>query len=751
MPLGGVDTGCTDLETSGLLGYSTIFNTHVPRRGPINLPVFGMSVGGKTWVLCDEKQIKLGYGNTQVGNEVKPVIPVLKELKLDGVETAKNIHYWGHYPVADIEFDTDAPVSVGVRAWSPFYPGDVKDSMIPAAVFEVHVRNTSASAQKGTFAFSFPGPDPKEAGTDRFVRKPLRGGVTGVEVNGKLASYAVGVIGRDKVRMGGELGADGSAWANIATALPATQSSQPGSSAAVDFSLAPGQENVVRFVLTWYAPTWNGIGYNWGTKVPVGMRPELGYTGEPRTFTHMYAKYYTSAAQTAQLVAKRHPELLSRILAWQQEVYTEQKLPVWLRESLVNILYLITEDGMWAQKKDPIPAWAREEDGLFGLNECPRECPQIECIPCSFYGSLPLVYFFPDLALSTLRGYKGYQDKAGAAPWIFGGFTGNTPFIDFASPTRGYQITLNGPCYVDMFDRYLMCYPDKKVLAEFYPSIKKCVTFTMSLNRGPDGEISMPDRKVSVGPVDYETEWFEFIEWYGMVAHVGGIHIAMVQMAERMAEQMGDTEFVAQCRKWIGNGRNSLEGKMWNGSYYLNEWDQKSDKKSDLVFAYQLDGEWMSRNHGLTGVFQPGRVTTTLETIKKLNVPPTKYGAINYTYPDGRVLKNGEFPLRGFYKSYDFFSPELMMLGMTYMYDGQKDFGIELTRRCMENIICEQANTWDMPNIVWGDTGERGFGADYYQNLMLWALPAAIDGQSLDHACLPGGLVDRVIRAAKRK
>ncbi len=49
------------------------------------------------------------------------------------------------------------------------------------------------------------------------------------------------------------------------------------------------------------------------------------------------------------------------------------------------------------------------EDGLFGMIECPRECPQIECIPCSFYGNLPLVYFFPELALSTMRGYKAYQ------------------------------------------------------------------------------------------------------------------------------------------------------------------------------------------------------------------------------------------------------------------------------------------------------------------------------------------------------
>ena len=45
MPLGGIDTGCIDLETSGLLGFCTIFNTHVPRRGPINLPILGLSSG----------------------------------------------------------------------------------------------------------------------------------------------------------------------------------------------------------------------------------------------------------------------------------------------------------------------------------------------------------------------------------------------------------------------------------------------------------------------------------------------------------------------------------------------------------------------------------------------------------------------------------------------------------------------------------------------------------------------------------
>ena len=89
------------------------------------------------------------------------------------------------------------------------------------------------------------------------------------------------------------------------------------------------------------------------------------------------------------------------------------------------------------------------------------------------------------------------------------------------------------------------------------------------------------------------------------------------------------------------------------------------------------------------------------------------------------------------------------MLGMTYMYNGRKDFGLELVRRCMSNIVCEQCTTWDMPNIIRGDTGKRSFGADYYQNMMLWSLPAAMDGKSLEQPCQPGGLVDRVIQAAR--
>jgi uncharacterized protein (DUF608 family) len=728
VPLGGVDTGCLDLETSGLLGYCTIFNSHVPRRGPLNLPLLGLSANGRTWALCANQPKPY-----QTTDGRQPVEPVLAELPLEGVATAREIHYWGHYPVADLEFETDAPVGVGVRAWSPFLPGDIAASLIPGIVFEVDLRNPGARPQRGTLAVSFPGPTVNEAGSGPIARREVTGAVNGVAVTAERAAYALGVIGGDVVRSGGALDADGAAWAGIAKSLPPAAADHGGASLAVDFSLDPGEARTVRFVLTWCAPRWKGGGHPSAT--------------EGNTFTHVYALRYPDAVKTAELLARDHERLLARVLAWQEAIYSEETLPVWLRESLVNVLHLITETGMWAAAEPPLPEWVRAEDGLFGMNECPRGCPQIECIPCSFYGNLPLVYFFPQLALSTLRGYKGYQYPDGAAPWIFGGVTGSTPPIDFAEPTRGYQTTLNGPCYMDMVDRYWLCYGHREpgFVPEFWPSVKRNTEFTVNLR--PEYELG--DRIIAMPTGNVGTEWFEAPEpgWFGMVPHVGGIHLAHLRMAQRMAQKAGDEEFAEQCRQWLAAGSQSLETKLWADGYYLTFWEPESGKRSDLVFGYQLDGEWMARFHGLPGVFRADRVPVALDTIKRANVALTPSGAVNYANADGSPAAVGG------YGAYSYFPPEVMMLAMTYMYAGERDFGIELARRCWENIVCRWRYTWDLPNIVRGDaaTGEPVYGHDYYQDLMLWSLPAAVAGEDLSGPLKPGGLVDRVLKAAQQR
>ncbi|MGC8641439.1 MAG: GH116 family glycosyl hydrolase, partial [Isosphaeraceae bacterium] len=658
--------------------------------------------------------------------------PAPRKLRLDGVRTARQIHYWGHYPVADLEFQTDAPVGVGLRAWAPFLPGDVVGSMLPGVVFEVHLRNITNQAQTGTVAFSFPGPLANEAGDSHFARTLAGGDFKGVEIQAPLAAYALGVIGGDKVRLGGELGTSGESWARIQKQLPAASDTHSGASAAVDFALSPGENRVVRFVLAWHAPTWNAGGYNWAAA--------------PHTFTHMYAKHYTSARQAAEILARNHKPLLRRVLAWQRVVYSEEKLPVWLRESLVNVLHLITETGMWAQAQPPLPSWVRPEDGLFGMNECPRGCPQIECIPCSFYGNQPLVYFFPELALSTLRGYKGYQYADGAAVWVFGGVTGGTPPIDFANPTRGYQFATNGISLAAMVDRYRLCHgaKDQAFVKEFLQIIKQNMIYTVNLRPA----YAVGDRIIAMPTGDVGTEWFEAPQpgWRGMTAHVGGLHLAQLRIAERMATLAGDQAFSRQCARWIEAGARSMNEKLWTGSYYLNYLEPETKSRSDLIFGYQLDGEWITDHHGLPSALPADRVRTTLATIKRGNIAATKYGAVNYVAPDGQPAKVGG------YGTYSYFPPEALMLAMNYMYEGEKEFGLELARKVWHNIECIQGYTWDMPNIMRGDvdTGQRTYGNDYYQDMMLWSLPAAIERKDFGAPAKVGGLVDRIIRAARQ-
>ncbi|MBI2503644.1 MAG: hypothetical protein HYW07_10485 [Candidatus Latescibacteria bacterium] len=756
MPLGNIDTGCLDQEASGLLGYCSLFNTFAPRRGPLNTPLLGVSAEGRTWVLAQD-QPKEGVGEYQYqpggtyrrwsgegwASFAEPLKPGVSRLNLEGVRMVSQIHYWGHYPVADVEFELDGPLQVGLRAWTAFLPGDLRASLMPGMVFEVHLHNTARYPLPLTLACSFPGPDPQEAGSARFARRQVKGeGFEGVEVNAPLVSYTLGALGGVPLRLGGELGAEGQHWARIARSLPASGPQVPGASAAVDCTVEPGEEQVVRLVLCWCAPTWNAGGYNWA--------------GAAHTYTHMYASHYPDPVATARLLAREHQALLRRVLAWQQVVYGEERLPLWLRDSLVNILHLLAEDSLWAQKGPALPAWVREEDGLFGMNECPRGCPQTECLPNTFYGNQPLVYFFPELALSTLRGYKGYQFADGAPTWSFGGCTTNTPPASFSTPARGYQFATNGISLVAMIDRFLLCHATPELLAEFYPVVERCTRWTLGLCAEPaytEGEriIAMPDPQRENPP----REWFEadYPGWFGLAAHTGDLHLAQLALTARLAAAAGDEAFARQCRSWLEAGANAMEKRLWQGTHYLNCFDPKTGRQSDLVFSFQLDGECILRHHGLPLALSAGRVQTTLETIRRCCVPLSRCGVVNYAKPDGSPrdpARAGTWD----YGAYGSFPAQVNMLALLCIYEGKKELGLELAHRTWHNLICLQGCAWEQPNRTRGeaDTGEpdRAKGwTDYFQSMNLWSLPAALAHQDFAGPTRPGGLVHRIIAAAQ--
>jgi len=750
MPLGALDTGCLDLEPNGMLGYATIFNHLADPRLLFNEPFAAISVGGKTHLLATDTKGKRPRPVENVTGVFPPTdyTPTYFDTALNGVELARSIDYFGHYPIVDMEFDLAAPVGVGLRAWAPMLPGDESTSMLPAVEFEFSIRNHSDVEQRGSLALNFPGFGLK-AGKDVSISvgdldpegSDLRGVMasTSSETATRQLSYVLAAEGKTPVRIGGPLGADGRRWNEIEKQLPPQDNATGGASLAIDYSLKPRETIVRRVVLAWYAPVWSAAG--------------LPSAQGSRSFKHMYARHYSSALDAAVKLVEHRDELLSRVIAWQEAIYEDENTPGWLADCLINNLHLIAETSVWGQSEGPLAQFS-EELGLFALNECPRGCPQLECIPCSFYGNMPIVYFYPNAALSTLRGYKQYQFPDGRPPWIFGGITAGDPKnrapYDLAAPDKGYQSILNAACYVVMLDRYWRLTGDDGVLKEFYPSIKRANDFSMNLRPkyGMSQVMAMPEPGTDGGGLG-DTEWFEAPEpgWKGYVTHAGGVRMAQIQIMRRMAEAMGDVDYVTKCDQWLAAGSEVLEDKLWNGRYYLNFNDPDNDLKSDLIFGYQLDGEWICDAHGAPGVFPKERVAVALQTIRDANVALSQSGATNYANPDGTAAKVGG------YGTYGYFPPELMMLAMTYMYEGQRDFGLELLKRCMNNIVCQWGYAWDAPNTIRGDmdTGQRHFGADYYQNMMLWFVPAALDGSDMAAPAKEGGIVQKVLAAAKAR
>src|SRR5437762_2311816 len=134
---------------------------------------------------------------------------------------------------------------------------------------------------------------------------------------------------------------------------------------------------------------------------------------------------------------------------------------MWLRDQLVNILHTLAEDSFWASNSIPREDWCAP-GGMFALTESPRSVPHV-AIPSDWYGSLPLVFFFPDLMASLLRAYAHFQLPNGEIPLGLGWGT------DLGSPIYHFLHTVNSAVYVDLVGRLWERDHDQKILREFYP------------------------------------------------------------------------------------------------------------------------------------------------------------------------------------------------------------------------------------------------------------------------------------------
>ncbi|MDT8304099.1 MAG: GH116 family glycosyl-hydrolase, partial [Sedimentisphaerales bacterium] len=126
MPVGGIASGQLYLRGDGTLGLWQIFNKHVFTGYGLNCyrtyrPDSAADSGFAVIVEQDGKTL------TKILNK-----------------DFGKVEFSGSYPIGNVRYREDEfPVSVSLKAYSPFIPLNANDSALPATIFRISVRNTS--------------------------------------------------------------------------------------------------------------------------------------------------------------------------------------------------------------------------------------------------------------------------------------------------------------------------------------------------------------------------------------------------------------------------------------------------------------------------------------------------------------------------------------------------------------------------------------------------------------------------------
>ncbi|MBT3749718.1 MAG: hypothetical protein HN936_20740 [Bacteroidetes bacterium] len=138
MPVGGLFAGTVYLSGDGRLWLWDIFNRDQEGIRPKTIDYHGQQVrnrDGSNFVEPAEhySPFKQGF-ELHIGDEIWP-------LNKEGFES---VEFEGCYPLARIKYyDPGCPVEVILEAFTPFIPGNVDDSSLPATVMSFKVKNLS--------------------------------------------------------------------------------------------------------------------------------------------------------------------------------------------------------------------------------------------------------------------------------------------------------------------------------------------------------------------------------------------------------------------------------------------------------------------------------------------------------------------------------------------------------------------------------------------------------------------------------
>lgn len=779
--LGGMGTGGVELWPDGRFhnwcvangsqwaGYSTEWGQHVmpqPTVKPGDADVF-IRIESPALPRPIYRWLFTGYGDLMT-----TASHFWRHHKYFFIKTVQATDYRAEYPFVYIEYlDSELPVKITLRAFSPFVPRDIKNSCLPGFYLDYSVENRSKAPVKVSLVWqqmNFAGhatPDNKQRHTKVAAGKTsiihMEGGYNQPDHDtaGGLAMWAKPSKGQKLTSIGCNPYMQNIIWSIHRTGglegelLPSRllreeMVESPRKNApnkgwlCVQQDIAAGETAAFNLGLAWFFPNHRTQG-----KTYVG---------------HKYAEWFKDAVEVATYLASNHEKFLaaSSILP---NTLMASTLPTAFKLSLLDQLNTLTTNTHYTK------------GGMFGLQEG-QGCCSFNTTDVDHYSSYALSIVQPGVReIIDDMHTKMSHPKNGK---MYHGWGAMEPVELTTETLKGYNRWDVCCQYVVQVYRDAKWSGNVELLKRSWPTMKRTMDLIASMDFY---KIGLPYLE---GGITYD-HW----RMKGVVGYMAGVYLAALRAMEDAAELLGDHATLLASRARFANGLASFEKLFWNGDQYILYYARKrpgehaaykheghegtldpqkpeftgldesccTDEIDDGVgenkclgadcccedeeeeedccdascechreVAYEevkdtglmtdlLNGHATSAAIGLGGFLDPKRVKKQLALTLKRNLQPENGCLVNGTYPDDHFLD--EWPFMQWQTPWTgteyFFAIQCYVAGM--VEEGDKLIDMIYDRHVYEGMRFDQAecnNHYARPLCLWGAYTTR-LGLEY--------------------------------------
>ena len=714
-PIGGIGAGMFCIEGTGAISHMSVRNKPEIFNEPslfAAISVKGIKNGAKVlegqvpeWKFFGQR----GTGNGAAGTTF-------------GLPRFKKSEFITEFPFCTINLhDTDVPLTVQIKGWSPFIPTDEDNSSLPAGAVEYTFVNNSNAEVSAIFSYNSKNFMATASGAGNSIKKIPYGFVLSQdEVKDKPQFKGDFAIFTDEANTvvdycwfrGGWWDALTMAWNNVrdgmAQAVEPVEKDAPGASLYVPFTLPPKRTKTIRVMMAWYVPeTGMHIGEVMKDEKkscdpasgccggPADLGVATGKQNSSPNYKPWYSSKFNSVYEVADFWKKNYNELKKNSDLFKKAFYAST-LPTEVVEAVVANLTIIKSATVLRQYDGRLWSWegCGDDSGC-----CHGNCTHVG----NYAQAIP--HLFPALE-KTLRNteFCENQNKEGHQ-----GFRANLPISpvkqDFHAAADGQ---LGGIMKVH---REWRISGDSKWLSNIYPMVTKSMDYCIATWD--------PKSKGVVEEPHHNTYDIEFWGPDGMCTsfYLGAL-TAMIKMGTYLQKDVG--KYLSLYEK----GKQYIETRLYNGEYFIQDIGYKNLNAPDPATAKSFGGEysaeartilqkegpkyqygvgclsdgvlgaWIGKMCGLQNFIDPQKVQSHLLSVHKYNLKKDLTDHPNPQRPSYALGNEGGLLLctwpKGGKLSLPFVYSDEVWTGIEYqvashlMLMGKVQEGLEIVRICRD-------------------------------------------------------------------